>query len=183
MDILAMVVAFSLGMFMVYIIFGVGLFRVLQENSTQLSSALLWQPSYWLGADAAGRCQEAAKGGTSSFARTDQKCVYGVIASRSLSAYFLRFASRWWRLCGRDGIHLAIISMISSQGYASSGLLYLVIYNVGIALPVLAIGGIISLGMSPEQVDLFRNKHRIAIRLITGITLIATVPLIYWQLI
>ena len=33
-DILAMVVAFSLGMFMVYIIFGVGLFNILQGKST-----------------------------------------------------------------------------------------------------------------------------------------------------
>ncbi len=32
------------------------------------------------------------------------------------------------------------------------------IYNVGIALPVLLLGGIIALGMSPEQVDHFRNK-------------------------
>jgi cytochrome c biogenesis protein CcdA len=54
------------------------------------------------------------------------------------------------------------------------------IYNLGIALPVLLLGGIIALGMSPEQVDHFRNKHRFAIRLIAGITLLALVPLIYW---
>jgi len=57
------------------------------------------------------------------------------------------------------------------------------IYNLGIALPVLLLGGIIALGMSPEQVDQFRNEHRVAIRLITGITLFALAPLIYWQLI
>ena len=78
------------------------------------------------------------------------------------------------------GIYIAIIGIISSQGFASSGLVYLMIYNLGIALPVLLLGGIIALGMSPEQVDHFRNKHRFAIRLIAGITLLALVPLIYW---
>ena len=57
------------------------------------------------------------------------------------------------------------------------------IYNLGIALPVLILGGIIVLGMSPEQVDKFREKYRVAIRLITGFTLLTLVPLIYWQMI
>jgi cytochrome c-type biogenesis protein len=125
------------------------------------------------------------KGGTSLF-RTDwtKKYVHGVIASRSLSVYFLLGALfSLVRAPCVGGIYLAIIGMISSQGYASSGLLYLVIYNVGIAFPVLVIGGVIALGMSPEQVDLFRNKHRVAIRIITGITLIAIAPFIYWQII
>jgi cytochrome c-type biogenesis protein len=79
------------------------------------------------------------------------------------------------------GIYIAIIGIISSRGFASSGPVYLLIYNLGIALPVLTLGGIIALGMSPEQVDHFRNKHRVAIRLITGIMLLALTPLIYWQ--
>ena len=57
------------------------------------------------------------------------------------------------------------------------------VYNLCIALPVLILGGIIALGMSPEQVDQFRQKQRIAIRLITGLTLLILVPLIYWQII
>jgi cytochrome c biogenesis protein CcdA len=80
-------------------------------------------------------------------------------------------------------MYIAIIGMISSHGFASFGLIYLLIYNLGIALPVLLLGGIIALGLSPVQVDNFRNKHRVAIRLITGITLLALTPLIYWQLI
>jgi len=124
-------------------------------------------------------------GGTSIF-RTDwtKKYVHGVIASRRLSSYFLLGALfSLVRAPCVGGIYIAIIGIISSQGYASSGLFYLVIYNIGIALPVLVIGGIIALGMSPEQVDQFRNKHRVAIRLITGFTLIAMAPLVYWQMI
>jgi len=79
------------------------------------------------------------------------------------------------------GMYVAIIGVISGQGYASSGLFYLMVYNLGIALPVFILGSIIALGMSPEQVDNFRNKHRVGIRLITGIMLIGLAPLIYWQ--
>jgi len=59
----------------------------------------------------------------------------------------------------------------------------LLIYNLGIALPVLILGAVIALGMSPEHVDQFRQQHRVAIRLITGITLIALAALIYGQFI
>jgi hypothetical protein len=45
------------------------------------------------------------------------------------------------------------------------------------------LAGIIALGMSQERANQFRNKHRVAIRIITGATLIVLVPLIYWELI
>ena len=81
------------------------------------------------------------------------------------------------------GMYVAIIGAISGQESAYSGLVYLLIYNLGIALPVQILGGVIALGMSPEQVDQFRQEHRIGIRLITGITLIVLAALIYWQFI
>jgi len=185
-DILTMVAFFSLGTFVVYIIFGVGLFSVLQEKSTAamfrfiLASVLLF-----LGVMQLEDARRLQSGGTSLF-RTDwtKKYVHGVIASRSVSSYFLLGALfSLVRAPCVGGVYIAIIGIISSHGFASSGLIYLMIYNLGIALPVLLLGGIMALGMSPEQVDHFRNKHRVAIRLITGITLLALAPLIYWQLI
>jgi cytochrome c-type biogenesis protein len=185
-DILTMVAFFSLGTFVVYIIFGAGLFSVLQEKSTAamfrfiLASVLLF-----LGAMQIEDARRLYSGGTSLF-RTDwtKKYVNSVIASRRLSSYFLLGALfSLVRAPCVGGAYIAIIGIISSQGYASSGLIYLMIYNLGIALPVLLLGGIMALGMSPEQVDNFRNKHRVAIRLITGIVLFALAWLIYWQLI
>ena len=55
--------------------------------------------------------------------------------------------------------------------------------KLGLALPLLLLGGVIAMGMSPEQVDQFREKHRVAIRLITGFTLLVLASFIYWQLI
>jgi cytochrome c-type biogenesis protein len=185
-DILTMVVFFSLGTFVVYIFFGVGLFSVLQERSTAaMFRSVLAAVLLFLGLMQLLDAWKLHSGGTSIF-RTDwtKKYVRGVIASRSLSSYFLLGALfSLVRAPCVGGMYIAIIGMISSHGFASSGPIYLLIYNLGIALPVLLLGGIIALGMSPEQVDDFRNKHRFAIRLITGITLLALAPLIYWQLI
>jgi cytochrome c biogenesis protein CcdA len=185
-DVLTMVAFFSLGIFSVYIIFGVGLFSVLQGKSTAaMFRSVLAAVLLVLGLMQLEDARRLQGGGTSLF-RVDwtKKYVRGVIASRRLSSYFLLGALfSLVRAPCVGGVYIAIIGIISSQGYASSGLFYLMIYNLGIALPVLILGGIIALGMSPEQVDHFRNMHRVAIRLITGITLFALAPLIYWQLI
>lgn len=186
MDILAMVATFSLGMFTVYIIFGVGLFSVLQDKSTiAMFRTILAAVLLILGLMQLEDARRLHMGGTSIF-RTDwtKKYIHGVVTSRRLTSYFLLGALfSLVRAPCVGGIYIAIIGMISSKGYASSGPYYLVIYTVGIALPVLVIGGIIALGMSPDQVDQFRNKHRVAIRLLTGFTLIAMAPLIYWQMV
>jgi len=185
-DILTMVAFFSLGIFAVYIIFGLGLFSVLQEkSSTALFRFVLAAVLLFLGLMQLEDARRLQSGGESLF-RTDwtKKYIHGAVASRRLSSYFLLGALfSLVRAPCVGGVYIAIIGIISSQGYASSGLIYLMIYNLGIALPVLLLGGIIALGMSPEQVDQFRNKHRVTIRLITGITLFALAPLIYWQLI
>jgi cytochrome c-type biogenesis protein len=185
-DILTMVAFFSLGTFAVYIIFGFGLFAFLQEKSTAAIFRLLLAAILMiLGLMQLEDARRLQSGGASLF-RVDwtKKYVQSVISSQKLTAYFLLGALfSLVRAPCVGGMYVAIIGAISNQGSASSGLFYLTIYNLGIALPVLTLGGIIAMGMSPEQVDQFRQKNRVAIRLITGITLIALAPLIYWQLI
>ena len=185
-DLLTMVASFSLGIFVVYYIFGVGLFNVLQEKSTAAMFRLVLAAFLLvLGLMQIEDARRLYSGGDSLF-RTDwaMKYVHGALASRKLSSYFLLGAlfSLVKAPCV-GAVYIAIIGIISSQGYASSGLFYLMMFNLGIVLPVLLLGGLIALGMSPEQVDHFRHKHRVAIRVITGATLIVMAPLIYWQLI
>ena len=79
-------------------------------------------------------------------------------------------------------VYIAILGLISDQGY-SDGAVYLLLYNLGVILPVILLGGFITLGMSPAKVDEFRKNHRAGIRLATGLTLMALAPLIYWQII
>src|SRR5512137_1361897 len=185
-DIMTMVAVFSLGAFVVYIIFGLGLFSFLQEKSTAAIFRLLLAAILLILGLMQLEDARRLQSGEASLFRVDwtKKYVNGAIASRKLSSYFLLGALfSLVRAPCVGGMYVAIIGAISGQGSASSGLVYLLIYNLGIALPVLILGGIIALGMSPEQVDQFRQKHRVAIRLITGIMLIAMAPLIYRQLI
>jgi cytochrome c-type biogenesis protein len=185
-DIITMVAFFSLGTFVVYIIFGLGLFSFLQEASTAAMFRLILAAILIiLGLMQLEDARRLQSGGVSLF-RVDwtKKYVQGVISSRKLSSYFLLGALfSLVRAPCVGGMYVAIIGAISGQGSAFSGLFYLLIYNLGIALPVLILGCIIALGMSPDQVDQFRQEHRIGIRLITGITLIALAALIYWQFI
>ena len=133
-DILTMVAFFSLGTFVVYIILGVGLFSVLREKSTatmfrSVPAAVLLVLGLMQMEDA----RRLQSGGTSLF-RTDwtNKYVQGVISSRSVSSYFLLGALfSLVRAPCVGGIYIAIIGMISSQEFASSGPIYLMIYNLG----------------------------------------------------
>lgn len=185
-DILTMVAFFSMGTFAVYVIFGVGLFSILQERSIVATFRFILAAIILiLGLMQLEDARRLKRGGASLF-RVDwsKKYVLGVVTDRRLSSYFLLGALfSLVRAPCVGGIYIAIIGMISSQGYASSGLLYLLIYNLGLVLPIFLLGAIIALGMNPTQIDQFRERHRVAIRLITGITLLALSPLMYWQLI
>lgn len=185
-DLLTMIAFFSMGIFVVYYIFGVGLFNVLQEKSTaaifRLALAALLLILGLMQMEDARRLN----GGGDSLFRTDwaMKYVHGALASKKIASYF--FLGALFSLVKAPcvgAVYIAIIGVISSQGYASSALIYLLMYNLGIVLPVLLLGVIMALGMSPEQVDHFRNDHKVAIRVITGATLIILAPLIYWELI
>ena len=117
--------------------------------------------------------------------RTDwvMKYVEAGVNGKRLSSYFLIGAlfSLVKAPCV-GAVYLAILDVISARSYAE-GAVYLVFYNLGIVLPIILLGGLIALGMSPEQVDKFRKDYRATIRLVTGLALLALAPLIYFQLI
>jgi len=85
-----MVAFFSLGIFAVYIIFGLGLFSVLQEkSSTALFRFVLAAVLLFLGLMQLEDARRLQSGGESLF-RTDwtKKYIHGAVASRRLSSYF-----------------------------------------------------------------------------------------------
>ncbi len=185
-DLLSMILFFSLGILSVYLIFGMGLFRMMQDSDTAsmlrlVLSALL----ILLGMLQLEDARRLGSSGRSLF-RTDWILRYFQAAAdtRSLAAYFLlgMLFSMVKAPCV-GAVYVAIISIIYTKGYASSAVLYLILYNLGVVLPVMLLGGAIALGMQPEMVERFRHEHRVAIRIITGVTLIALAPLIYWEMI
>ncbi|MCQ8902771.1 MAG: cytochrome C biogenesis protein [Methanothrix sp.] len=185
-DLLLMIFFFSLGILFVYLVFGMGLFRMMQDSDTAsmlrlVLSALL----ILLGIMQLEDARRLGSGGRSLF-RTDWILGYfqAAAGAQSLAAYFLlgMLFSMVKAPCV-GAVYVAIISILYTKGYASSALVYLFLYNLGVVLPVMLLGGAIALGMQPESVERFRHEHRVAIRIITGVMLIALAPLIYLEII
>jgi cytochrome c-type biogenesis protein len=184
-ELVLMVVFFSLGIFTMYFLFGLGVQRLLQTEAvfTTFRNVVV----AFLVVMGMAHILDAVKlhsGGKSLF-RTDWALKYfqaGVDKGR-LSSYFLVGAlfSLVKAPCV-GAVYLAILDTISARSYVE-GAVYLLFYNLGIILPIIILGGFMALGMSPEQVDAWRKDYRAGIRLFTGIMLLALAPLIYWQII
>jgi cytochrome c biogenesis protein CcdA/thiol-disulfide isomerase/thioredoxin len=184
-DLVLMVIFFSLGIFAMYYLFGVGMLRTFHAEAVAsrfrvgLTVLLLF-----LGLVHVEDARRLAAGGRSLFkASWSQKYVEGALTRGKFSSYFLLGAlfSLVKAPCV-GAVYIAILGLISEEGY-SSGAVYLLFYNLGVILPILVLGCVIALGMSPEKVNDFRKDHRAGIRLATGLTLLALAPLIYWQVI
>ena len=184
-DLMMMIISFSLGIFTMYFLFGLGMQHVLQARTA--ADGFRYALTFFLVVLGLLHIEDARrlnKGGNSLF-RTDwvMKYVEAGVNGKRLSSYFLIGAlfSLVKAPCV-GAVYLAILDVISARSYAE-GTVYLVFYNLGIVLPIILLGGLIALGMSPEQVDKFRKDYRATIRLVTGLALLALAPLIYFQLI
>lgn len=184
-ELVMMVVFFSFGIFTMYFLFGLGMQRLLHTEA--VFAAFRYAVTAFLIIVGLAHVLDAVKlsrGGDSLF-RTDWALKYfrtGVSNGR-LSSYFLLGAlfSLVKAPCV-GAVYLAILDLISSRSYFE-GSVYLLFYNLGIILPIMVLGGLMALGMSPEKVDAFRKDYRVGIRLVTGLALLALAPLIYWQII
>jgi len=184
-DLVLMVAFFSLGIFVIYYLFGVGMLKTIHAEAVasrfRIALTILLVA---LGLVHVEDARRLSAGGHSLFkASWSQKYVEGALSKGKFSSYFLLGAlfSLVKAPCV-GAVYIAILGLISREGY-SSGAAYLLFYNLGIVSPILILGGVIALGMSPEKVDDFRKDHRAGIRLATGLTLLALAPLIYWQVI
>jgi cytochrome c-type biogenesis protein len=184
-DLVLMVAFFSLGIFAMYFLFGVGMLKTFHaETMASRFRIALTAFLLFLGLIHVEDARRLSAGGHSLFkASWSQKYIEGALSKGRFSSYFLLGAlfSLVKAPC-LGAVYIAILGMISEEG-CTSGAVYLFLYNLGVIFPILVLGGVISLGMSPEKVDDFRKEHRAGIRLATGFTLLALAPLIYWQVI
>ena len=79
-------------------------------------------------------------------------------------------------------IYLSILNMLITKTGVLEGAFYLAIYNLGLVLPVISLGILLTVGMSPETVTEFREKRRVEIRLVTGLILIALAILMQFRI-
>ena len=184
-EMVTMVAFFSLGIFAMYFLFGLGMQRLLQTEA--IASAFRYILTAFLLLAGLSQVWDALrlKQGKPSLFRTDWALKYfqaGVDKGRFSSYFLIGALFSLVKAPCVGAIYLAILDLLSARSYFE-GAAYLFFFNLGVVLPIILLGGGIALGMSPEQVDAFRRDHRVSMRLFTGLALLALAPLIYWQLI
>lgn len=184
-ELVMMVAFFSLGIFTMYFLFGLGMQRLLETEAVADSFRYILTVFLFL----AGLSQVwdgiRLKNGKPSMFRTDWALPYfqaGLDKGRYSSYFLIGALFSLVKAPCVGAIYLAILDLLSTRSYFE-GAAYLFFFNLGVVLPILLIGVGIALGMSPEQVDAFRKDHRVGMRLATGLALLGLAPLIYWQLI
>ncbi|HUW67339.1 MAG TPA: cytochrome c biogenesis protein [Candidatus Nanoarchaeia archaeon] len=185
-NVMLIVVMFSLGIFVTYLIVGIGLLRIidqsasLQSTITNIIIALITLLGLWHIYDA----YHLKKNTESSFytPKAFIRLTENITKNVSLPAAFLMGAlfSLIKAPCV-GAVYFVILDMVRSGD--GTGMLYLASYNLGVVLPVLIIGAAIAFGLNPEKVEEFRKNRRSAMRLFTGITLIAIAVLMYMEII
>jgi cytochrome c-type biogenesis protein len=184
-ELVMMVVSFSLGIFTMYFLFGLGMQKLLQTEA--IASAFRYILTAFLLLAGLSQVWDALRlsRGLPSLFRTDWALKYfqaGIDKGRFSSYFLIGALFSLVKAPCVGAIYLAILDLLSARSYFE-GAAYLFFFNLGVILPIIILGGAIALGMSPEQVDAFRKDHRVGMRLATGLALLALAPLIYWQLI
>jgi len=70
-------------------------------------------------------------------------------------------------------IYLSLLSILATKTDIVRGTIYMGLYNLGLLLPVIALGLLLAFGLSPNKVTEFRERWRVEIRLTTGFILIS----------
>ncbi len=70
-------------------------------------------------------------------------------------------------------VYLSILSILVTKTFMTKGIAYMGIYILGLLLPIVALGLLLSFGLSPKEVTEFREEWRVEIRLTTGLILVS----------
>lgn len=180
------VAAFSLGIFVTYLVFGLGLLRIMQSfNGIQdyirtFLVLLVGALGIWHVYDA-WHMKHNVKSTfytPKSFIRLTESMTKQVNLP---AAFFLGALFSLIKAPCVGAVYFVILDMVKEKSMA--GIAYLAVYNLGVVLPVFIIGIAIAFGLKPETVDDFRNNHRSGMRLVTGITLLVIAVLMHFKII
>jgi cytochrome c biogenesis protein CcdA len=174
--IIARVVAFCGGLLAVYLLIGIGLMELMRlvpaldlalKGIIVLTLALM---ALWSFYDAwrvkKGVESHSFKAALGRFRQSYER--FALPASFALGAAFGLV-----KMPCVGGLYIAILGTILQSERFAEGLVYLVVYNVGVIVPVLALGGLLAYGLSPASLNAFRLRHRIKLKLFTGLLLAA----------
>ncbi|MFZ2410445.1 MAG: cytochrome c biogenesis protein CcdA, partial [Candidatus Methanoperedens sp.] len=181
-NVLLIVIMFSLGIFVTYLIVGIGILNIfeqapaLQDTIKNILVVIIGLLGLWHVYDA----YHLRKNTESSFytPKAFIRLTESVTKKVSLPASF--FMGALFSLIKAPcvgAVYFVILDMVRSG--EGAGFMYLAAYNLGVVLPVLVLGVAIAFGLNPEKVERFRKEKRAAMRLVTGVTLLIIAVLMY----
>ncbi len=181
-NVMLIVIMFSLGIFTMYLIVGIGLLGIIEQTPSLQAAIrnflvlLIGILGFWHVYDA----YHLRKNTESSFytPKAFIRLTESVTKKVSLPASF--FMGALFSIIKAPcvgAVYFVILDMVRRG--QSSGIMYLAAYNFGVVFPVLVLGIAIAFGLNPEKVEKFRKEKRVAMRLITGITLLMIAAFMY----
>ncbi len=181
-NVLLIVLMFSLGIFMTYLIVGIGLLNIIEQMPSLQASIknflvlLIAVLGLWHIYDAwhLRKNTESSFYTPKSFIRLTESVTKNVSLP---TAFFIGALFSLIKAPCVGAVYFVILDMVRSG--SGEGYLYLAAYNFGVVLPVLVLGFAITFGLNPEKVEKFRKEKRSVMRLITGMTLLAIAVLMY----
>jgi cytochrome c biogenesis protein CcdA len=181
-NVLLIVAMFSLGIFVTYLIVGIGLLSIIQQSAalqgtiTNIIVAVVGLLGIWHVYDAyhLTKNKDSSFYTPKAFVRLTEKVTEKVSLH---AAFFIGALFSLIKAPCVGAVYFVILDMVRSGD--GSGIMYLAAYNFGVVLPVLIIGGGIAFGLNPEKVEKFRKEKRAVMRLVTGITLLVIAGLMY----
>jgi cytochrome c biogenesis protein CcdA len=72
------------------------------------------------------------------------------------------------------GLYLVVLGEVISSGSPLNGLANLLLFDVGLILPIAALGLLLTFGVSHGTLNAFRLRHRAALNVLAGLTLLLT---------
>jgi cytochrome c biogenesis protein CcdA len=187
-DLVTIVVGFCVGIFAVYMVVGMGLLSIvkqhpeIQESITLFLLIFIGLLGLWHFYDA--YYMKVHDRSSLKTPRSFTNLARGISGKNMLLISILAgglFSMIKAPCVG--AVYFAILDMLISRGEITGGAAYLAVYNLGVVLPVLALGILLAFGLSPELVDELRERRRIEIRLVTGAVLLLIGLLIYLNII
>jgi cytochrome c biogenesis protein CcdA len=175
-DLIARVVAFCGGLLAVYLLIGIGLMELMRLVPA-LDFALKGAVVLALAAMAVWSFYDAWRAGRGVESRSFKTILgrmrasyesYALPASFAIGAAFGLV-----KMPCVGGLYIAILGTVIQSGRFMEGLAYLLFYNLGVIVPVLALGGLLAFGLKPAALNAFRLKHRVKLKVFTGLLLVA----------
>ncbi|WP_256622120.1 cytochrome c biogenesis CcdA family protein [Methanolobus chelungpuianus] len=80
-------------------------------------------------------------------------------------------------------LYVVILEILISYDIYIHDAIYLSIHNFSLVLPTLLLGGMLAFGMDPEKVSDLKERRRVEIRFITGLTLLLLAMLLHFKVI